>query len=987
MQFKKSKILAFVLMLIMVFSFIPNNPSLAETENVPAGESGSTQTEASETGISNNLIESAEMSDESSQSVEVGEEFSQSADQTSESSESVSKPDSFSQSGEEIDEYSESVDMADESSESGKATAQSSEETGNQPIQTDNIDAENNADQTIQADPLVENNAVQAMNEAPQANPDEIKATLIVEGSKILETKADHDNAHEEWYKTTETIAPNTTIVDFVNDTLENAEIEIGLVMFGNWLHSIEVSDKPINISGETNGPSSSWMWYVKAKDAADDADYEMASSLIPNPEKYPDPKDDPAYVKAGDTIKLKFINDPRYPFNVPEQKPEAPLELKDDKDVVGWTGYRGDKQNKTPAREVAEIAQPTRELTWESVIEEKNEWGFPATISDLLNINGKTYYAAGDKLFCLNAEGQLIKTLKLAGSIEYFSRLTYSNGLIIVPLEGGAVQAIDADLMVSIWTVASIDKMEKWVPGENPEDDWTREFYKVQNLGTPFVVGDIVYVPITAIKGLDTAGGILRAINLKTGETEWQYQDDEAGYYWSGATEIGGYLIIGNDSGTLQVFDKQYAANKIYNPKETYLVGGQIRSTIVADGNNLYFTTKDGRFHSIVFDPATQTFSNHQAVQFAIAGTSTPTIYKGKAYVGGVGGDGGWGAPGVFAVINLADMKIEFKTEDLTGEVKSAPLILYDDSGEPYVYFTGNSDQGLLYVYHAGKVEIAYIPTADQANYTLATPIVDQNGNIFYTTDAGVIISLKSGSLTINYELQLNTEGKPQAISNINLTEIDQIGLLKHSLLKIKENTLYDDVITAALGDSNYFTFQTVFEGDLTGDPWVQLDLEINQELMPLAEDEEYKLYKLVGNSLQEVELNQAGSINNHNNFNIAPQGRTMMISPIFLTKLAGQLLPANQPKLSNLISFRQKLKDDSTYILTSAKVKVSDPIATDPSVTDPTDKDLKKVASNPDVKQISKTGEQSLMLPSALLLVAVMSLLFIRKKKTYDI
>ena len=139
----------------------------------------------------------------------------------------------------------------------------------------------------------------------------------------------------------------------------------------------------------------------------------------------------------------------------------------------------------------------------------------------------------------------------------------------------------------------------------------------------------------------------------------------------------------------------------------------------------------------------------------------------------------------GVFAVINLADMKIEFQTEEISGEVKSAPLVLYDDSGKLYVYFTGNADQGLLYVYHAGKVEIAYQPTLDQANYTTATPIVDQDGNIFYTTDAGVIISLKSEKLDINYELRINTDGKPQAISSINLKEIDEIGLLKHSLLK----------------------------------------------------------------------------------------------------------------------------------------------------------------------------------------------------------
>ena len=63
-----------------------------------------------------------------------------------------------------------------------------------------------------------------------------------------------------------------------------------------------EISGYEANTTGKTNGSASSWMWYVKHQDSQD---FVSVSTL--------DRKDEAAYLNDGDTLKLKFINDPRY--------------------------------------------------------------------------------------------------------------------------------------------------------------------------------------------------------------------------------------------------------------------------------------------------------------------------------------------------------------------------------------------------------------------------------------------------------------------------------------------------------------------------------------------------------------------------------------------------------------------------------------------------------------------------------------------------
>ncbi|MDI9490943.1 MAG: PQQ-binding-like beta-propeller repeat protein [Bacillota bacterium] len=826
--------------------------------------------------------------------------------------------------------------------------------------------------------PISQNVTVLGKEGDPPADYEqEIPAELIVEGSKILKTKEDHSTAHETWYSSNETIPRDTTIVSFARQTLaKNPEITLDMDDSG-WLTSIEFEDYPMNKTGETNGPASSWMWYVKHQG---DSEFQLVSSL--------DPKDDAAYVKKGDVIKLKFINDPRYPFNVADQTPEQPIELKDDSDIVGWTGFRGDAQNKTPVRELETIPEIIREQIWDSINTNINEWGYPSTISDLLSINDKIYYATENKLIRLNEQGVIDGELELAGSIEYFSRLTYSNGMIIIPVQGGGVQAIDTFTMTSLWVVGSIDSLEKWEPDDNGE--WVQNFYPVQSLGTPLIDNGVVYVPITAPSYPDTAGGVLRAIDMSTGKEIWRYNNSmDAGFYWGGATKIGDYLIIGDDSGYVHAISID-DGEKIEISK---IADSKIRSTVVSQGEYVYFTTTDGTFHSIKFNPDSGAkFSEHKEIKFAGASTSTPTIYNGKAYIGGLGGDGGWGAPGAFAVIDLASMAVEYSSEDIIGEVKSAPLVLHDTNGV-YAYFTGNSEQGLLYVYHAGKVELAYRPSHDQAQYTTATPIVDQNGNIYYTTDAAVIaLRSRIDSQLNEFELKIVS-----SIGDATFEIADDPKLLKHSSLQITDATngiklLYGEDIEKELGEIDYAAFQTKFEGQAEENPSITIKLTVDQEYLPLTENQEYKLYKLVGSQLVEVGLNNPS----------AQAGRMMSIKPMLLSQLNNQLLQT--PAANRTISFNQLLKDNSTYVLAATNVVAPTPEEpTDPeksvepeqeasqpyggqvtekeTVQAKADTAQTSTTSTSQAQQLARTGEQILIIPGIVSIMIAGVLILVKK------
>ena len=690
--------------------------------------------------------------------------------------------------------------------------------------------------------PITQTVLLPGKNGPAETEVDKINASLIIEGSKILEDKSEHDSAHSIWLEENLEIKKNTSIVEFVRTVLETNDLVTSFKMssFG-WLESIEVSGHEINTTASTNGKSSSWMWYVKGKDAED---FSLVASL--------DPKDDEAYVNDGDIIKLKFINDPRYPSNIRTVEPTSDIELGDEM-LDSWTGFRGNARNNKSVRELESIPNYLREEIWDSFSDIEDDWGFAATISDLLEIDGKIYYASSNKLIRLSETGEIDKTLELAGSIGYFSRLAAEYGIIIIPLEDGAVQAVNAETLESLWVLESLDSLEKWSEKADNSGEWEQNFYPIQSLGTTYIEDGVAYVPSTAINGLNTAGGILRAIDMSTGKELWQYVDYSAGFYWGGASKVGDYLLIANDAGFLTAIYKQTGQKKT----EIKVANSGVRSTVIMEDDKLYFTSKDGLLHQVEFDAESAKFGEVKSVKFAQSTSSTPSIFEGKAYVGGLAGEGKWGDPGVFAVIDLETMSLTYTKDDLKAEVKSAPLVLNSPEGV-FVYFTDNSIDGLLYAYHDEAVEIAYRPNSKQAQFTTATPIVDQVGTVYYSLDSGAVVALKASTKSELNPFELIVKSN---LGELSYSFVEEPLLKQNSSFIINDFTanvemLFADILEAKLGDVEYLAFNTRFDGELDMDQEISVNLHLAEGKLDLLEEQKYKFYELKDDELIPLDI-----------------------------------------------------------------------------------------------------------------------------------
>ncbi|HHX19272.1 MAG TPA: PQQ-binding-like beta-propeller repeat protein [Clostridiaceae bacterium] len=542
-----------------------------------------------------------------------------------------------------------------------------------------------------------------------------ITVTFTVTGSKILETKGDQETAYDggPWLSEKVEIESGKTVADITKQLLDDQANNRSVVIFssdwGSFLNEITVEGKT-NTGGVTNGQNSYWYLLINGKSAEKGMD-----ETIP---------------VADDVIEWKFVNDPRYPLSIAQETPDSPLALIMTPDY--WTSF-GSGSLHNAAKNVEGTLESNFKLLWSNTYGEKIkfEWGdYYATKSDFLIIGGNLYFAAGNELFKLNGNGDVIAKETLRNTIGYFGRLAYDYGLVVVPLDGGAVQAVDAKTMKTKWVAEAQDLITIY------DEAWQPTNHGIQSLATLLIADEVAYSTTTAVDKEGAAlGGIIRAIDMATGKTLWQYQNSAAGYYWAGPVKIGKWLVIGNDGGGLEAIDT--LAQPVV-AKNTVNIGGPIRSTIVHADGKLYFTSRDGKFHEITFNKEDGSFGKLRSVKIGQVSTSTPTIYRGKAYVGGAKE-----GKGVFAVIDLATMAIDFQY-DVVGDVKSAPLVIAGATGNPFTFFTANNEPGALYVYDGKDVKMAHEPVQDQRNYCTASPVTDGKGTIYYTNDSGHIFAIQ---------------------------------------------------------------------------------------------------------------------------------------------------------------------------------------------------------------------------------------------------
>ena len=177
-----------------------------------------------------------------------------------------------------------------------------------------------------------------------------------------------------------------------------------------------------------------------------------------------------------------------------------------------------------------------------------------------------------------------------------------------------------------------------------------------------------------------------------------------ETGFYWAGAVKFGNYIYFGGDANSTDNHSYLYyrrasafgtSGGKVALPDGT----GNIRSTIMTDGEYLYFTSQDG--YLWCYKPNATTGKPVFQWSAALGGTSTsaPTKVGDRIYVGVYSGFNKGGVKCVSASTHAVEDVIA--VEDANNfPVQCSIVVKGTGTGTDYLFFNTNASNGRGFCY-----------------------------------------------------------------------------------------------------------------------------------------------------------------------------------------------------------------------------------------------------------------------------------------------
>ena len=419
------------------------------------------------------------------------------------------------------------------------------------------------------------------------------------------------------------------------------------------------------------------------------------------------------------------------------------------------WPNFRGNDQNmaitnvKTPTGQIdAETESSDVELLWASA--SGSGYGSGAVGSPIF-VGGYMYAYAGTKLLKLDpATGKTVASVNMASNSDFaIIPPTYADGMIFVALKEGRVQAFRADNLTSLWVYQDPLKGQSNSPITYSDGYVYVGFWNGESKPANFVCLTADYEGTSAKEAL------------------WRYTSD-GGFYWAGAYANNKYVVVGTDDGQsgytsqtakLVVFDK--CTGEIVDSKKGYT--GDIRSNIAYADGRVYFTSKGGYFYSEVLG-ADGKLSGSQAIDLGGMSTSTPVVYKSRAYVG-VAGTKGQFTPYSghhIAVLDLNSWSVAYTATTQGYPQTSGLLSTNTEDGSVNVYFMDNYTPGVMRVINdsanqtalkngisengqSNCAPVVFKPEGPLAQYCISSPVVDEYGTLYFKNDSGNLIALTS--------------------------------------------------------------------------------------------------------------------------------------------------------------------------------------------------------------------------------------------------
>lgn len=437
-------------------------------------------------------------------------------------------------------------------------------------------------------------------------------------------------------------------------------------------------------------------------------------------------------------------------------------------KDVSSsWPAFRGGNDNNGVVNFKTPTQRDDAALSWASKIGDgydKEAVSCPILITQ----DGYDYLIvySGAKIYKVDAiTGQTVAAGTMQDASAYaINSPTYGDGMIFVGLSDGRVQAFDADTLESLWVYADPLEGQPNCPIVYHNGYVYTGFWKGEEKDANFV----------CLSATDEDPSDTDEEKLPT----WTYTT-KGGYYWAGAYVCDNYLLVTTDDGA-DGYSSQTGKLLCLNPTtgerldEIDNLHGDARSSIAEENGVYYFTSKGGYFYQATvmatesgYELAVRELALENGTTGIPMSTSTPVVYKGRAYVGVSGSSQFTAYSGHnITVIDLTSMNIAYRVET-KGYPQTSGLLTTAYENDTYVYFIDNFTPGVLRVLKdkPGQTEpvltekevyvedgvdkgkmtapVLFEPAGHQAQYAICSPIADQYGTLYFKNDSGYLMAL----------------------------------------------------------------------------------------------------------------------------------------------------------------------------------------------------------------------------------------------------
>ena len=465
---------------------------------------------------------------------------------------------------------------------------------------------------------------------------------------------------------------------------------------------------------------------------------------------------------EANKTVQIKL-----------EKAPDSTL--KDIELPTDWPLFRKNDENNGVVDVRTPITAEDTVLVWANKLGEGYSGG---AVGSPIIVGGYLYTYSGTTIMKVDKEtGLILKTGTMVGGSSFaINTATYAEGMIFIGLSNGRVQALNAETLESLWVY-------KDALGGQPNCPIA---YADGYIYTGFWNSETKQANFACLSVTDEDATKTNEAKLPT----WTYTHN--GFYWAGAYVNSDFVLVTTDDGE-GGYTTGYSSILSLNPKTGKLIDslqatnvGDLRSSVCYDEETeaYYFTSKGGDLYQVKVN-ADGTFTKGSLRRLHLdngadsasappMSTSTPVIANGRAYIGVSGTSQFTAYSGHnITVVDLSTFSIAYSVPTM-GYPQTSGLLTtayQDEDGYNYVYFIDNFTPGKLRVIRdkpgmtevdhdyttmetyskdgeEHTIETAYVlftPNGAQAQYAICSPIVDEEGNIYFKNDSAQLMRLSS--------------------------------------------------------------------------------------------------------------------------------------------------------------------------------------------------------------------------------------------------